>query len=183
MTAGSRRARSWAASRVRTAVVAAALAAASLSTAACGLSRKTADVPRPHQAFLQLEGHRTVIDLAGCSLDGDTVFVVGHASSMVLQAVIDVPPVRAHPLRRQALLGGTAVTVDTPSGRSYQAIGKDALARMGRHGTPPGEIAAASVRGARVEVSGHFAVSGGPSPKRAWEAFDLLANCPPGNGA
>ena len=120
---------------------------AALVVALAGCGREAAFADRT--ARVTVDGDTTTYEVDSCGLDGQTVFVVGRSEEgRTVQAVVGVEGDGETGVPRSS---GLTVVGD---GVSVGAFGVEAWARRGEEGPPPGTIASARVRGARIQFRG-----------------------------
>lgn len=124
------------------------------------------------------EASRT-FEVATCGLDEQTLFLVARADDgAVVQAVVGLEDDLS-----TGVPAATGVSVDDDPTRTdtrLAAFGTEAWERRGEAGTPPGSIAAARLRGSRIQVDGALvAVDGQDRAVAGAEqvAFSLDARC------
>lgn len=144
-----------------------------LVLASCGKD----DFP-DRQAIVEVDGRSTTfqLEVETCGLDGDTVFVLGHADGgAVLQAVVGVDP--DDPTDAEPAASGITVS-DGPI--DLGAFGADAWKRRGEEGDAPGVVTDVAIRGARVQLEGEAVElddTGQPSGTEREARISLDARC------
>lgn len=126
-------------------------------------------------ARVTLDGQVTTFQVDGCGRDGETVYVVGRTDDgQVLQAVVGVEGDGA-----TGVPASTGVTVTVGEGGGVAAFGAEAWARRGQEGDPPGAVAGARVRGARIQAEGRAQPLDGRDRPRPgpWVPLALDARC------
>lgn len=130
------------------------------------------------QAIVEVDGRSTTFALEAetCGLDGDTVFVLGHAEGgAVLQAVVGVDP--DDPTDADPAASGITVS-DGPV--DLGAFGVDAWKRRGGDGDAPGAVIDVAIRGARIQLEGEAVeldTTGQPTGTERQAMISLDARC------
>lgn len=119
-------------------------------------------------AEVTIGGDTTTFTVDSCGLDDATVFVVGRTGDgAVVQAVLGVEDDG-----ETGIPGSTGLTVTTDDG-AWAAFGAESWSRRGGEGEPPGSIASARVRGARIQAEGRAEPVDDADRPTGGEAADL----------
>lgn len=119
-------------------------------------------------ARVALDGDTTTFSVENCLLDGRTAYVVGRADDgRVVQAVVGVEADGT-----TGVPASTGITV-TDDDHGVAAFGAESWARRGEAGTPPGTIASARIRGARIQAEGRAQPTGPDDRARTGPTVEL----------
>jgi len=130
-------------------------------------------------AVVEIGGSRQTYQVDSCGLDGETVFLVARApDGSVVQGVLGLADDGA-----TGVTPSTGLTIDLKPDTDdtrVAAVGQEAWERRGAAGPPPGAIAAARLRGSRLQFDGEVVdvdAFDRPVPGAEPQPFSVDARC------